>query len=203
MKEADDAIWQAVRRRLDAVSREIVVPRDIGEVITAPGQVNSVAAVRARMPLSLATVGAAIVLLAVGVAVLRLGGFAPGPGQTASPVSPAPQPSGTPVAGFVLPTWPTPIEHGLCPAAHMGRVTLRSDRTSSTAAIYVESFGGERRSILWPYGFSARFTPDLELLNERGEVVAREGDLMDLGGGAVAGLDPAYDFFACVVQRVE
>src|SRR5215510_6300343 len=33
----------------------------------------------------------------------------------------------------------------------------------------------ERFEIVWPVGYSARFEPDLEVLNARGRVVAREG----------------------------
>jgi hypothetical protein len=41
--------------------------------------------------------------------------------------------------------------------------------------------GGERRELEWPVGYSARFTPDLELLNENGSVVAHEGSRLSGG----------------------
>lgn len=41
---------------------------------------------------------------------------------------------------------------------------------------------GSRFAVLWPPGYSARFDP-LRLVNERGDVIAREGDLIRSGGG--------------------
>jgi hypothetical protein len=40
---------------------------------------------------------------------------------------------------------------------------------------------GSRHELAWPLGYSARFTPALELLDEDGKVVAREGSLI-VGG---------------------
>jgi hypothetical protein len=100
-----------------------------------------------------------------------------------------------------LATWPEPPPaSGLCPAALMGGVTLRGDPASQSRPVWVESRGGLQRLVVWPYGFSARFSPDLELLNAQGDVVAREGDVLDLGGGAVASLDPGFDWYACHVK---
>jgi hypothetical protein len=107
------------------------------------------------------------------------------------------EPSGSAVVQ--LPTWPEKPVSGLCPAALLGGVTLRGDPTNQSRPVWVESRGGGRLTVVWPYGFSARFSPGLELLDSEGEVVAREGDLLDLGGGVVASLDPAYDFYACRV----
>lgn len=42
---------------------------------------------------------------------------------------------------------------------------------------------GLRIEIQWPRGFTARFNPELEVVASTGEVVAREGDDLDLGGG--------------------
>ncbi|WP_108668591.1 hypothetical protein [Euzebya rosea] len=40
------------------------------------------------------------------------------------------------------------------------------------------------RSVVWPHGFSARSAESgLELLGPDGEVVAREGDILKMGGG--------------------
>jgi len=37
---------------------------------------------------------------------------------------------------------------------------------------------GVRVDVVWPVGYSARFVPALELLDEQGHVVGREGDLI-------------------------
>jgi hypothetical protein len=64
----------------------------------------------------------------------------------------------------------------------------------------VDSRDGDQLEIVWPYGFSARFNPALELLNEQGEVVARDGDVLDLGGAARSVASP-NGFYACTVTR--
>jgi hypothetical protein len=38
--------------------------------------------------------------------------------------------------------------------------------------------GGQRVEIVWPVGYSARFTPQLEVLDSAGVVVARDGDYL-------------------------
>ena len=40
---------------------------------------------------------------------------------------------------------------------------------------------GTRHELAWPLGYSARFSPELELLDERGQIVAREGSLLTGG----------------------
>ena len=47
------------------------------------------------------------------------------------------------------------------------RVTWAIDRSS-----------GSRLNLLWPLGYGARFSPDLEVLDEHGAVVGHEGDLI-------------------------
>jgi hypothetical protein len=44
---------------------------------------------------------------------------------------------------------------------------------------------GGRHEIVWPYGFTARFDPDLAVLDASGKVVFRAGDPID--GGCVIG----------------
>jgi hypothetical protein len=98
-----------------------------------------------------------------------------------------------------LPTATQAAASGACPQAGMSGVTLRGDPTNTSRPVWVETWTGQPRTILWPYGFSARFNPALELLNEQGDVVAREGDVLQLTGGQV---DPAFDFYACRVRVV-
>lgn len=40
---------------------------------------------------------------------------------------------------------------------------------------------GKRLDFVWPEGYSARFVPLLEVLDETGTVVARDGDVIDGG----------------------
>lgn len=42
---------------------------------------------------------------------------------------------------------------------------------------------GTRGELAWPVGFSARFSPTLEVLDERGRVVASEGSIVQGGCG--------------------
>ncbi|MDL2336193.1 MAG: hypothetical protein QFC55_09200, partial [Chloroflexota bacterium] len=48
--------------------------------------------------------------------------------------------------------------------------------------------GGERKELEFPVGYSARFTPDLELLDENGKVVGREGSTLTGGCEYVRGI---------------
>ena len=47
--------------------------------------------------------------------------------------------------------------------------------------VWLEARDGRRISVVWPAGFRVRFGPPAELTNERGEVVAREGQKVFLG----------------------
>jgi hypothetical protein len=106
--------------------------------------------------------------------------------------------SGPPAAVAVAVATFKPLPSGECPAALMAGMRLRGDGAAKPP-VWVEDPQGKRFTVIWPNGFSARFDPKLVLLGSGGGVVARDGDLLDLGGGQV---DPAYDWFACeVVNR--
>jgi hypothetical protein len=50
----------------------------------------------------------------------------------------------------------------------------------------------------WPFGYTARIeVSKIVLVDEKGFVVAREGDLMQVGGGMGAGPAPNAVWFAC------
>jgi hypothetical protein len=46
---------------------------------------------------------------------------------------------------------------------------------------WIEQFphGGGRQEVIWPVGFSPRFSPQLEILDESGRPVIREGDFVE------------------------
>ena len=46
---------------------------------------------------------------------------------------------------------------------------------------WMERPDGTRQDVAWPVGYSARFTPQLELLDDEGAVIARESDHVDGG----------------------
>lgn len=56
---------------------------------------------------------------------------------------------------------------------------------------------GDGFAIRWPPGFTARFAPDLEVLDPGGKVVARGGEsVTDAGGGG----DPSSGaFYVCAM----
>ena len=55
--------------------------------------------------------------------------------------------------------------------------------------LWIRSAKGRRVPVLWPAGYHARIDP-LELLNASGQIVARAGDHLVLGGG-IRPVDPA------------
>ncbi len=86
------------------------------------------------------------------------------------------------------PTLPTlPMRAEDTPCAGVGNDgTLVGSPTDPRVAWLAEPQGG-RVEIVWPQGFTARFDPDLAVLDASGKVVYRAGDRP--GGGCVIG-DP-------------
>ena len=189
-----DELDPLLRARLDRLAR--AVPLEPERMVIPIASVGP----RYRGRSSLGVLAAAGLVLVLAFAAASMGGGADPtetmPPTTTNPASPA-QPSASRVVQ--LPTWSEAPASGACPEALLGGVTLRGDPRSQSRPVWVESRGGGQLTVVWPYGFSSRFSPGLELLDSDGEVVAREGDLLDLTGGAVASLDPAFDFYACRV----
>lgn len=65
---------------------------------------------------------------------------------------------------------------------------------SAADAVWVEAVAhpGVKIAVRWPAGFRARFSPELELLDPAGAVVAREGDVLTNLGG-YPGSDRRFD----------
>lgn len=59
---------------------------------------------------------------------------------------------------------------------------LRGSPTLHGGSLWLETRPGRTLPIIWPHGYQARFDP-VELLDEHGEVVAREGDTLSVRGG--------------------
>jgi len=68
------------------------------------------------------------------------------------------------------------------PAAALdGRLSVSS--ASGTQCLVLTLDAGHSYSVTWPKGFGARFGRPAELVNAEGEVIAREGDHLQVGGG--------------------
>jgi hypothetical protein len=80
-----------------------------------------------------------------------------------------------------LPTLTSDVQ--VCEGVHLG-ATLAGSPTDPRVAWAVDAKGG-RHEIVWPPGFTARFDPDLAVLDTSGKVRYRAGDLID--GGCVHG----------------
>lgn len=89
---------------------------------------------------------------------------------------------------ITLLTAPGPVD--ACMDA-LAQGTLVPDPRSGLA---LATSSGERMAVMWPFGFSAHLVDtDIVLVDESGELVAREGDVIQMGGGSGAnGL-----FYAC------
>jgi hypothetical protein len=86
---------------------------------------------------------------------------------------------------------PNPSPWNLCPTALGGGTLAPSPRSGL-------GFGadGEIRDVLWPFGYTARRDGDTVLLiDDHGTFVARTGEHMAVGGGAIGD----NTFFACTV----
>ena len=59
---------------------------------------------------------------------------------------------------------------------------LVADPLYDGGCLWLETENGPL-SIVWPYGYSARFGPTVEVLDETGAVVARAGEEVRFGGG--------------------
>jgi hypothetical protein len=90
------------------------------------------------------------------------------------------------VAGCRLTAVPRPLpadpawRGGACLGVGLDAV-LHGDGADTRITWATDRASGDRIELLWPLDHRARFSPTLEVLDERGRVVAREGDLL-IGG---------------------
>src|ERR1700693_3957017 len=86
-------------------------------------------------------------------------------------VSPTPSP-------VALPTLAS--DNGGCRGVGLVDSTLAGSPTDPRVT-WLVSHGGVRSEIVWPPGFTARFTPHLEVLDAVGTVLFRAGDRISAG----------------------
>lgn len=60
--------------------------------------------------------------------------------------------------------------------------TLASSWQEGDGCVWLGTGEDEQEPLVWPRGFKARFRP-LEILDDKGKVVAHEGDLISAAGG--------------------
>ncbi len=117
------------------------------------------------------------------------------PPATATPAATAPSATHSPPAqagptpvSITLLTEPAPAQ--ACMDA-LAQGTLVPDPRTGLA---LATSDGQRMPVMWPFGYSARLVNgEIELLDDSGAFVAREGDTVQMGGGSGQnGL-----FFAC------
>jgi hypothetical protein len=103
-----------------------------------------------------------------------------------------PSPSSVPLATgeIALPTEP-PVPSGeveACGGVAIGAV-LHGAAADPRAAWLIDDFLGTRIDVVWPPGYRARFTPNLEVLDASGGVVLKAGD--PVTGACVVNAAPA------------
>jgi hypothetical protein len=52
---------------------------------------------------------------------------------------------------------------------------------SARDPVWIEGPAGQHYSVIWPAGFTIAFTPDVELRDDTGALIARAGDSIKLG----------------------
>lgn len=106
---------------------------------------------------------------------------------SAPPPSATPLPSGYVAIRTLSGQLPGGVTFGACAGVGFFDSVLHGD-PNAAMPVWIEPLPpgpAGKIDVVWPFGFSARFAPSLELLDSGGMVIAREGDrLTDLGGSA-------------------
>jgi hypothetical protein len=72
-------------------------------------------------------------------------------------------------------------------AGHGLAAVIRGEPTDARVAWLESLLDGSRIEVVWPEGFRARFSPELEILDESGVAVLQGGDYVDGSCGTVGG----------------
>ena len=128
-----------------------------------------------------------------------------------SPSAPATQPTPTqthPVPTSMPSTTPaetpeaiTLLTEAARPQACMDALAQGTLVPDPRSGLALATAGGERTPVMWPFGYSARLIDgQIDLLDDSGKFVAREGDTVQAGGGFGAN----NLFYACAgLQRLD
>lgn len=84
-------------------------------------------------------------------------------------------------------------DYFMCAGVGLIGATLRGDPSDPSVA-WLDG-GGHRQDVVWPEGYRARFTPDLEILDASGTVVLRDGASIAgacVGPGDLLSLEPPF-----------
>lgn len=95
-------------------------------------------------------------------------------------------PSRSPQGAVAIPTAAHPLDEDHPGAAALLVGELRGDADHGCLWLEPTSVSegtSDRVSVIWPHGYTATFQPVPQLLDEEGNVVAREGDVVEAGGG--------------------
>jgi hypothetical protein len=71
-----------------------------------------------------------------------------------------------------------PTRLGGCSLGVGRDATVHGSAADPRLAWAIETASGKRVELVWPKGYTARFSPELEVLDRDGQVVAHEGDLI-------------------------
>jgi hypothetical protein len=117
------------------------------------------------------------VLTIAAIAIVACGA---GPGATTTPSAVPTATSAAPTAAPAIAITTAPAANAMCMDALMTGKLARDVRTG----LGVTASDGQQMAVEWPFGYSARADGGrLALVDETGEVVAREGDTIQVGGG--------------------
>jgi hypothetical protein len=71
-----------------------------------------------------------------------------------------------------------PTRRGSCGVGVGRDATIHGSAADPRLAWAIDTGSSARVELVWPLGYTARFTPDLAILDRDGQVVAHEGDLI-------------------------
>lgn len=71
-----------------------------------------------------------------------------------------------------------PTRLGSCSVGVGRDATIHGSAADPRLAWAIDNGSGKRVELVWPSGYTARFSPDLAIIDRDGQVIAHEGDLI-------------------------